>query len=74
MHNWNCEQRARRDNLYMLNALRCPYTYVTYVHNAGRGQLISEQRHNENDVIMRTGATSAVGARRANDVIMRMTS
>jgi len=27
-----------------------------------------------NDVIMRTGAASAVGARRANDVTVRMTS
>jgi len=26
-----------------------------------------------NDVIMRTGAASAVGARSANDVVMRMT-
>jgi len=44
---------------------------ATYVRNAGRGQLSSEWRHNENDVIMRTGAASAVGARLANDVIMR---
>ena len=29
--------------LCILNALRCPYvTYVTYVRNAGRGQLSSE--------------------------------
>jgi len=26
----------------------------TFVHNAGRGQLSSEWRHNENHVIMRT--------------------
>ena len=45
----------------------------TFVRNAGRGQLSSEWRHNENDVV-RTGAASAVGARRANDVIMRTTS
>jgi len=34
----------------MLNAVRCPY--VTYVRNAGRGQLSGELRHNENDVVM----------------------
>ena len=56
-------------NLYILNAVRCPY-----VHNCGRGQLSSESRQNENDDTMRTGATSAVGARRANDVMMRMRS
>ena len=60
-------------NLYILNAVSC-LAYVTYVRNAGRGHLSSEWCHNENDVIMRTGAASAVGARRANDVIMRMTS
>jgi len=37
---------------YVLNAVRCPYTYV---RNAGRGQLSSEWRHNENDVIIRMG-------------------
>jgi len=36
--------------LYILNAVSCPY--VTYVRNAGRGQLSSEGRHNENDVTM----------------------
>jgi len=42
----------------------------TYVRNGGRGQLSSEWRYNENDVIMRTGAASAasaVGARRHNE-------
>ena len=47
---------------------------VTYVRNNGRGQLSSEWRQNKNDVIMRTGAASAIGARRANDVVMRMMS
>ena len=52
----------------LLNAVRCPYTFV---HNDGRDQLSGEWRHNENDVIMRTGA-SAVGVRRhhENDVTM----
>jgi len=43
---------------------------VTYVRNGGRAQLSSEWRHNENDVIMRTGAASAAstaGARRHNE-------
>jgi len=59
---------------------RRKYLYIkrgkvsVYVCNAGRGQLSSECRHNENDVIMRTGAASAVGSRRAYDVIMRITS
>jgi len=35
----------------------------TYVRNGGRGQLSSERRHSENDVVMRTGAASAVGVR-----------
>jgi len=52
-------------------------TYVrSYVRNAGRGQLSSELRHNENDVIMRTGAASAasaVGARRHNENDVTMT-
>jgi len=38
-------------NLYILNAVRCPYVR-TFVRNAGRGQLSSEWRRNENDVIM----------------------
>jgi len=40
---------------------------VTYVRNGERGQLSSERRHNKNDVITRTGAASAVGARRLNE-------
>jgi len=44
--------------------------YVKYVRNAGHGQLSSKWRHNEDDIIMRMGAASDVGARRANDVIM----
>ena len=45
---------------------------VTYVCNGGRGQLSSEWCHNENDVIMRMGAGSAVGVRHhnKNDVTM----
>jgi len=38
-----CSADDKRDavtNLYILNAVRCPY--VTYVRNAGRGQLSSE--------------------------------
>jgi len=56
--------------LYILNAVKCPYSVCSYVRNAGRGQLRSEWRHNENDVIMRTGAARAGGARGVNDVIM----
>ena len=37
-------------NLYILNAVS--YPYVAYVCNVGRGQLSSEWRHNENDVII----------------------
>jgi len=51
-----------------------PYLYikrgkvsVTYVCNGGCGQLSSEWRHNDNDVIMRTGAAQAIGARRHNE-------
>ena len=45
---------ARLTSLYIKRGIRCPYvrTYVTYVRNAGRGQLSSEWRHKENDVIM----------------------
>jgi len=63
-------------NLYILNTVRCPYVR-SYIHNGGRGQLSSEWRHNESDIMMRTGAASAAvghyGAT-ARDVIMRMTS
>ena len=45
----------------------------SYVRNAGRGQLSSEWRHNENDVIIETGAASAVGARRHNENDVTMT-
>jgi len=38
---------------------------ATYVRNAQRGQLSSEWRHNENDVIMRTG--TAIREWRHND-------
>jgi len=60
-------------SLYIKRGKVSVRTYVTYVRNAGSGQFSSEWRHNENDVIMRTGATSAVGARRhnENDVIIR---
>ena len=48
---------------------------VTYIHNDGHGQLRNEWRHNENDVIMRTGAASAVcetheWRHNENDIIM----
>jgi len=46
----------RSNNLYILNTVRCPYDC-----NGGRGRSVT------NDVIMRTRAASAVGARRAND-------
>jgi len=39
-------RKISKQHLYILNAVR-------------RGQLSSEWRHNENDVIMRTGAASA---------------
>ena len=47
----------------------------SYVRNGGRGQLSSERRHDEYDVIMRTGAASAASAVEAirhneNDVTM----
>jgi len=45
----------------------------TYVRNGGCGQLSSEWRHNENDVIMRTGAASAIGIRRHNENDITMT-
>ena len=55
--------------IYILNEVRCPRTDVR--PSRWGGQLSSERRHNENDVIMRTGAASAVGARRPeNDVTM----
>ena len=41
-------------NLYILNAVRCPYVCLY----AGRGQLSGERRHKENDVMMRTGAAT----------------
>jgi len=45
-------------HLCILNAVRCPYVR-SYVRNAGRGQLSSEWRHNENDVIMITAGLVA---------------
>jgi len=51
-------------------------TYVrSYARNAGRGQISSECRHNENDVIMRTGAVSTASAvaRRHNENDVTMT-
>ena len=54
---WRYASRFRQTmHLYtlqslLLNAVRCPYIR-SYVCNAGRGQLSSEWRHNENDVIM----------------------
>ena len=47
-------------NLYILNAVRCPYvhtyTYVrSYIRNGWHGQLSSEWRHNKNDITMRRG-------------------
>ena len=57
---------------YILNAVRCPYVrpYVTL----GVASSVANNVIMRMDVIMRTGAASAVGAIRANDVIMRMTS
>jgi len=46
---------------------------VSYVRNGGRGQLRNERRHCENDVIMRTGAASAVSATRHNENDVTMT-
>ena len=45
----------------------------TYVRNGGRGQLSSRCRHDQSDVIMRTGAASATGARRHNENDVTMT-
>jgi len=57
--------------------IKCSKVSVrTYVRNGGRGQLSSEWRHNENDVITRTGAASAasaVGMRRHNENDVTMT-
>jgi len=50
----------------------CPYVR-SYVRNGGRGQLSSESRQNQNDVLMRTGAASAKGARRHNENDVAMT-
>jgi len=48
------------------------HTYVrSYVHNAGRGQLSSEWRHNKNSWLSRR---LRYGTGRMNDIIMRMTS
>jgi len=41
--------KLKSTNLYILNVVRCPCV-CTYVCNAGRGQLSSKWRHNENDV------------------------
>jgi len=59
--------------LYILSTVRCHPYVRSYGCNGGRGQLSSKWHHNENDVIMRTGAASAM-ALGARDVIMRMTS
>jgi len=58
------------DIFLILIAVRCPYLR-SYVRNGGRGQLSSEWRHSENDVIMRTGA--AIGASRHNENDVTMT-
>jgi len=52
--------------------LACKVSVRSYVRNGGRGQLSSEWSHNENDIIMRTGAASSVGARchNENDITM----
>jgi len=54
-------QVPSRVNLYVLNAVRCPY-----VRNAGRDQLSSEWRHNENDVTMIIAGLVADGTGRGN--------
>ena len=57
--------------------IKCSKVSVrTYVRNSGSGQLSSEGHHNDNDVIMRTGAASAasaVGMRRHNENDVTMT-
>jgi len=59
-------------HLCILNAVRCPYVrpYVTL----GVASSVANNVIMRMDVIMRTGAASALGARCANGVIMRMTS
>jgi len=62
----SCSRPARSFIHYIKRGKVSVRTYIrSYVRNGGRGQFSSEWRHNENDVIMRTGAASA---------IMRMTS
>jgi len=76
------------DHLCILNAVRYLYVHVRNAGRGQLSSARSPRshydvilivtsfarRHNENNVIMKTGVASAVGARRANDVIMRMTS
>jgi len=52
--------------LYILNMVRCSYVR-TFVRNAGHGQLSGKWHRIENDVVMRTGAVSAIGEWRHND-------
>jgi len=62
-------QQSPQQKSVSLNAVR-KVSVRTYVHNGGRGKLSSEWRHDENDVIIRTGAASAanaVNARRHNE-------
>ena len=70
---WRTEQDRTAQSLYIKRSKVSVRTPHTYVRNGGCGQLSSEWRHNENDVITRTGAASAVGARRHDENEVTMT-
>jgi len=56
-------------HICILNAVRCPYVR-TFVRNAGRGQLSSKWRHNENGDCERRGRETREWRHNENDVIM----
>jgi len=58
------------EHLYILNAVRCTYVCM-YVHSS---ITLGVARSVANDVIMRTGAASDIGATMAREVIMRIRS
>ena len=62
------------DSVWVLPRFSASENQSPYVCNGGRDhQFSSEWRHNQNGVIMRTGAASAVGARRHNENDVTMT-
>jgi len=60
--------------LYFINTSLYIKCGKVSVRNGGRGQLSSEWCHNEDDVIMRTGAATAVGTRHHNENDVTMTA